>query len=353
MLQARCFPYRLKFKRPSGTSRGVLKTKESWFIEVWDTDAPDVRGLGECGLLRGLSIDDRPDYAEKVQATCDNINDHQHYFDAELREFPSIQFGLETALLDLKAKGSKCLFTNKFSIGQSPIWINGLIWMGDEKFMHEQIEQKLQDGFKCIKMKIGAIDFEQELALLQSIRNSYSPEEIELRVDANGAFHPDEAMEKLEHLAALELHSIEQPIKAGQWNAMAKLCEDTPLPIALDEELIGLFDYDSKQACIDTIAPQYIILKPSLVGGFSGSQDWIDLADERSIPWWITSALESNIGLNAIAQWTYTHINPLPQGLGTGQLYTNNVPSPLEVAKGKLRYNASTQWDLSVLENVD
>lgn len=347
MLKATFSKYTLEFKRPSGTSRGVLKTKDSYFIFVHDTDDPSTVGIGECALLRGLSIDDRNDYEQVLAEVCNTISEHKKWLDDGLREFPSIHFGLEIAMLDLQKKGSKQLFPNKFSYGQSPININGLIWMGDRKFMREQIGQKLDEGFRCIKLKIGAIDFEDELNLLAGIREDFDETEVELRVDANGAFSPEDALEKLKRLSDYKLHSIEQPIKAGQWDEMAMLCEESPLSIALDEELIGVFDYDSKEAVLDTISPQFIILKPSLIGGFSGSYDWIELAEARQIPWWITSALESNIGLNAIAQWTYSHINILPQGLGTGQLYTNNIPSPLVVENGKLRYRSDVDWDLS------
>jgi o-succinylbenzoate synthase len=350
MLHASFSKYTLEFKRPSGTSRGVLKTKESWFISLRDSDDTAVVGIGECALLKGLSIDDRPDYETKLAEVCARINEHKYWLESGLREFPSIHFGLEMALLDLSKQGSKQLFPNRFSQGHSSININGLIWMGEPDFMKAQITEKIDAGFRCIKLKIGAVDFEQEIALLAAIRQEFDVADVELRVDANGAFTPDNALEKLKRLSDFELHSIEQPIKAGQWDEMAQLCETTPLPIALDEELIGVFDLDSKTALIDAISPQYLILKPSLVGGFSGSMDWIDLADERQIPWWITSALESNIGLSAIAQWTYTFINTLPQGLGTGQLYTNNIPSPLVVENGKLHYRPALNWDLSSIE---
>lgn len=253
------------------------------------------------------------------------------------------------ALMDLNNKGHQILFPSNFTKGISAIPINGLIWMGEPSFMKEQIKDKLQQGFSCIKMKIGAIDFEQEISILKAIRKEFSPADIELRVDANGAFTPEDATTKLERLAEFQLHSIEQPIKAGQWQKMATLCKNTPLPIALDEELIGIHHTEEKQKLIDTINPQYIILKPSLLGGFESCNEWIQTTEGKNCGWWITSALESNIGLNAIAQWTYTLNSALPQGLGTGQLYTNNFESPLEVSKGFLHYRTETNWELSLL----
>lgn len=341
--------YTLNFKVPSGTSRGILTQKETWFIVLRN----DGRyGIGECGILRGLSMDDRPDYVEKLAWTCRNIHLGQEQLLQELKEYPSIQFGLEQAFLSLASEDPFELFPSDFTQNEAPIPINGLIWMGDEAYMLQQLEQKIKDGFRCIKMKIGAIDFEKELSILKFIRNHFSSQEIEIRVDANGAFSPHEALKKLERLATFEIHSIEQPIKQGQWEVMADLCEKTPLPIALDEELIGVFDITQKKGLLQTIQPQYIILKPSLVGGFSGSQEWIDLAKEQKAGWWITSALESNIGLNAIAQWTYTLDNTMPQGLGTGSLYTNNVESPLEVSGGKIFYRQSKDWNMDLISEI-
>ncbi|MCM5663580.1 o-succinylbenzoate synthase [Galbibacter mesophilus] len=338
--------YILEFKRPSGTSRGILKTKETWFIIVKDKNK---LGIGECGILRSLSIDDRDDYEEKLQWTCNNIHLGKDQLWEALMEFPSIQFGVEQAFLSLQSENPFVLFPSEFAKEESSIPINGLIWMGDDSFMKEQLSAKLQEGFRCIKMKIGAIDFEQELAILTSIRKNYSSEEIELRVDANGAFSPSEAKRKLERLSALQIHSIEQPIKQGNWKEMAQLCANTPLPIALDEELIGVFSVTKKRELLQTIQPQYIILKPSLVGGFRGSQEWITLCEELNIGWWITSALESNIGLNAIAQWTFTLKSKMPQGLGTGSLYTNNIESPLEVTNGTIQYKTDKNWDVRPL----
>jgi len=341
--------YTLNFKVPSGTSRGIMTQKETWYIILKDGDA---FGIGECGILRGLSIDDRPDYEQQLAWTCNNIHLGKEALLHQLREFPSIQFGLEQAFLSFQSNDPFELFPSDFTQKESPISINGLIWMGDEAYMLQQLEQKLKDGFGCIKMKIGAIDFEKEISILKAIRDNFSPEEIELRVDANGAFSPAEAMEKLEGLSTFKIHSIEQPIKAGQWDKMAMLCEKTPLPIALDEELIGIFDVTQKAKLLQTIQPQFIILKPSLVGGIKGSGEWIDLAEKQNIGWWITSALESNIGLNAIAQFTYSLQTTMPQGLGTGSLFTNNIESPLKVKKGKLFYRQPNVWDMDLIQRI-
>ncbi len=337
--------YILNFKQASGTSRGILRTKETYFLQIENNGKS---GIGECAVFRGLSADDRPDYEEKLQFVCNNIHKGKDFLLSELTEFPSIQFGVEQAFLSLKAKDDFILFPSDFTEKEAPININGLIWMGTADFMKKQIAEKLQAGFTTIKMKIGAIDFKTEMALLQSIRKEFSADDITLRVDANGAFKPNEALEKLKYLSSLELHSIEQPIKAGQWQKMAELCSKTPLPIALDEELIGVFDKKQQQELLQTIQPQFIILKPSLIGGISGSNQWIDLAKKQDIDWWITSALESNIGLNAIAQYTYTLKNKLPQGLGTGSLFTNNFESPLVVKNGNLIYSKYRKWNFVI-----
>ena len=337
--------YILNFRQASGTSRGVLRTKETYFLKVVDDDKI---GYGECAVFKGLSADDRPDYEEKLSWLCENINKNQDELLLKLTEFPSIQFGLEQAFLSVNAENSFELFPSQFTKSQNSIKINGLIWMGTEAFMKQQISEKIKAGFLTLKLKIGAIDFESEISLLKSIRKEFSSKEIELRVDANGGFLPSEALEKLKRLSDFEIHSIEQPIKQGQINEMAKLCEITPIPIALDEELIGVFEVTEKRKILQTIKPQYIILKPSLVGGFNGSEEWIQLAKTQHIGWWITSALESNIGLNAIAQWTYTLKNNLPQGLGTGSLFTNNFESPLQVKGEHLHYNNNIKWNLKL-----
>ena len=335
----------LNFKQASGTSRGVLRTKETYFLKVADGNQI---GYGECAVFKGLSADDRPDYEAKLIWLCENIDRNVEELWKELIEFPSIQFGLEQAFLSVKSKNPFELFPSKFTKSEDAIKINGLIWMGTELFMRQQIREKLDAGFSTLKLKIGAIDFESEISLLKSIRKEFSSKEIEIRVDANGGFLPSEAFEKLKRLSDFELHSIEQPIKQGQIAEMAAFCAKTPLPIALDEELIGVFDVTKKQEILQTIKPQYIILKPSLVGGFKGSAEWIQLASAQHIGWWITSALESNIGLNAIAQWTYTLKNDLPHGLGTGSLFTNNFESPLEVKGENLHYNNKIKWNVKL-----
>ncbi|SDS07461.1 o-succinylbenzoate synthase [Polaribacter sp. KT25b] len=345
MIKATYKKYILNFKNPSGTSRGILKTKETWFIIL---EKNGKKGIGETGLFRGLSIDDVSNYEEKLIWVCANINLGLEKLVSVVVEFPSIQFGLEQAFLSLKSKSEFELFPSKFTKGKEAIAINGLIWMGAQQFMKNQIKEKLKMGFSCIKMKIGAIDFDAEIELLKSIRKEFSSKEIELRVDANGAFNPKNALEKLQRLSALEIHSIEQPIKQGQVQEMAELCAKTPLPIALDEELIGVFTSEEKQELLATIKPQFIILKPSLIGGFGGSKEWINFAAQNKCDWWITSALESNIGLNAIAQFTYTLQSNLPQGLGTGGLFTNNFESPLEVKNGTLTYNPTLNWNFNL-----
>lgn len=322
--------YLLEFKRPSGTSRGVLLEKETFILEISENGK---RGIGECAIFRGLSFDDRPDYEDKLKWLCENIQLESEFLKEELKEFPSIWFGYEQAVLNLK-NGENLYFPSEFTEGKTPIVINGLIWMGDINYMEEQIQDKLEKGFHCIKLKIG-VDWKSEHDILQKLRQKFSKDRLELRVDANGGFNKEEAKVVLQQLADLHIHSIEQPIKAGNWNDMAELCLETPTPIALDEELIGITDFNEKRRLLETVNPQYIILKPALAGGFSGSDEWISLAEERNIGWWITSALESNIGLNAIAQYTFTKKSPMPQGLGTGALFVNNFDSNLDL-KGEL-----------------
>ncbi|MCO6162986.1 o-succinylbenzoate synthase [Flavobacterium sp. NRK F7] len=334
----------LTFKRPSGTSRGVLTEKETWFLILKENDRI---GIGECGILRTLSIDDRPDYEEKLQWVCENIHLGKDQLWDALIEFPSIQFGVEMAFLSLASKTPFELFPSEFTLGLKKMEINGLVWMGEEAFMKTQIEEKLTQGFRCIKLKIGAIDFQKELGLLAFIRNHFDEKTVEIRVDANGAFALNEALDKLNQLAEYKLHSIEQPIAKNNTDTMSELCKKAPLDIALDEELIGVFGKAAKTNLLKKIQPQYIILKPSLIGGFKGTLEWIAIAEQLNIQWWITSALESNIGLNAITQFTYTLQNPLPQGLGTGGLYTNNFDCPLEIIQGSIYYNVDKNWQLN------
>ena len=314
----------LEFKQASGTSRGVLHTKETYFLEITEGEK---KGIGECALFRGLSFEDIPEYEEMLQWLCDNINENKKILRKELLHFPSIWFGYEQAMLNLK-HGEDLYFPSDFSEGYSSIKINGLIWMGDATFLQQQIEEKLDQGFDCLKLKIG-VDWKAEKEIIKQLRAKFPKDELELRVDANGGFSVEEAKTVLQVLADLEIHSIEQPIKAGQISEMAELCKNSPTPIALDEELIGVLNFEDKKELLEKINPQFIILKPSLVGGFSGTDEWISFAESKKTGWWITSALESNIGLNAIAQYTFTKNAKIPQGLGTGGLFTNNILSRL------------------------
>ncbi|WBV61411.1 o-succinylbenzoate synthase [Chryseobacterium camelliae] len=325
--------YLLEFKRPSGTSRGVLHEKETFILEISENEK---KGVGECAIFRGLSFDDRPGYEEKLQWLCENIDKDSEFLKEELKAFPSIWFGYEQAVSNLK-HGENLYFPSEFTNGKASIIINGLIWMGDLHYMEEQIQDKLEKGFHCIKLKIG-VDWESEHKVLQKLRQKFSKEMLELRVDANGGFTKEEAKIVLKQLADLNIHSIEQPIKAGNWSEMTELCAETQTPIALDEELIGVIDFSEKKKLLETIRPQYIILKPALVGGFEGCDEWISLAEQRNIGWWITSALESNIGLNAIAQYTFIKNNKIPQGLGTGGLFTNNFATQLELKGEELSF---------------
>ena len=329
----------LHFKQPAGTSRGVYTERRIWLVTVTDGSAI---GIGECAPLPKLSCDDIPNYAEVLRHFCDEVERTGEIPYEALRDYPSMLFGLETAFYEVRRKkeeGRDVLFDTSFSRGEVGIPINGLVWMGTFDEMRERIEQKLEQGFRCVKLKIGAIDFDAELELIKQIRGRFSRHEVELRVDANGAFRFDEALYKLELLSQYALHSIEQPIKAGQWANMAELCRESPLPIALDEELIGVNDPEQKRQMLNIIKPRFIILKPSLHGGMMGVREWVDIARDMGIGSWITSALESNIGLNAIAQLCsdiYGDAIKMPQGLGTGQLFTDNIPMPLEIRGDQL-----------------
>jgi O-succinylbenzoate synthase len=359
-LKASFKKHTLQFKFEAGTSRGVLKNKDTWFIQVWDENDPLKIGIGECGPLKGLSIDDRPDLEKKLTEVCrqvESISDLD-LFDIDwlssfdLTEFPSIIFALETAFLDLLNGAKRQLFKTSFSQGLSGIHINGLVWMGDEDFMIQQIREKIAAGFSCIKIKIGAIDFDKECSVLSFIRKKYSSDKIIIRADANGAFSPSEALGKLNILSQYEIHSIEQPIKAGQEDPMKDLCARSPIAIALDEELIGIRSYEDKKKLIEKIRPSFLIIKPTLLGGFHASQEWIELAESTKTGWWITSALESNIGLNSIAQFTssYPQTSSIPQGLGTGQIYHNNIESSLVIKMGSLYCDPNKKWDLKLVD---
>jgi o-succinylbenzoate synthase len=344
-------PYTLQFKFEAGTSRGVLREKKTYFLKIYDPANPQVFGLGECSTLPYLSIDHRPDYETVLGTYCHEFNkvnstletDYKSKFSFISDNFPSILFGFETAWQDIMNGGRSIIFDTPFSRSETKIPINGLIWMGKPDWMQEQIDEKISQGYTTLKLKIGAINFDEECRLLEKIRDRFSPEQLTLRVDANGAFSPEEALHRLKTLAQFGLHSIEQPIRQGQLPQMQALCQNSPVPVALDEELIGIMDFTEKEQLLQTLRPPFIILKPSLLGGFRHCREWIQLAEQQDISWWMTSALESNIGLNAIAQFTSTFVNPLPQGLGTGQLYKNNVPSNLEVNGGFLYHKTNNE----------
>ena len=331
----------LHFLQPAGTSRGVYNTRLSFYLKLTSDEQPDVVGVGECATLPDLSCDAMPpnEYERKLRTFCDEY-ERTGVIDYEaMRAYPSMLFGLETAVAQFNAKGSLNFFDTPFGRGEEGIPINGLVWMGTFEEMFERLKAKLKAGFRCIKLKIGAIDFDRELQLIRHIRSTFSRDNVELRVDANGSFTPEEALSRMEALVQYDIHSIEQPIKQHQWTEMARLCAATPLPIGLDEELIGVNERQKKIELLDTIRPQYIVLKPSLHGGMAGTEEWIQLARERNIGSWITSALESNVGLNAIAQLTAniygTNIRHA-QGLGTGQLFADNIEMPLKVVGDKL-----------------
>jgi len=344
VIKASWHKYTLQFKFDARTSRGKISTHHAYYIKLWDSENRELIGIGEAAPLQNLSIDYRPDFEFFLDKFTSNLG---VWNDDQLSAFPSIKFALETAILDLKNGGHKMIFNNDFFHGNKPIPINGLVWMADKATMRKEIKEKIADGFTTIKLKIGAIDFEDELDLLRGIRKEFSSSEIIIRLDANGAFDIKTAIEKLNALVAYSIHSVEQPIKQGQKYAMAELCAKTPIPIALDEELIGVYFIEDKIKLLQTIKPQYIILKPTLIGGLKASKEWIEIAEKMNIDWWITSALESNIGLSAIAQFASTFDNPLPQGLGTGGLYSNNIDSPLQVSRGKLVYNSKNKWGKS------
>ena len=331
----------LHFKQPAGTSRGVYTTRKSHYLTITDDNRSSIKGVGECATLPDLSCDAVPEYFKILSDVCRMVEQTGNIPYDILRPYPSILFGLETAFAQLDANGSTCLYDTPFGRGEEGITINGLVWMGTFDEMYSRLETKLKAGFHCVKLKIGAINFDKELDLIKHIREAFDKNTIELRVDANGGFSPDNAMERLEALAKYDIHSIEQPIKQHQWGEMARLCKETPLPIALDEELIGVNVKSMKEYLLETIRPQYIILKPSLHGGMYGCTEWIQMAKERGINSWITSALESNVGLNAIAHYcakTYGPSVSMPQGLGTGQLFTDNIDMPLVIDGDKIWY---------------
>lgn len=343
----------LRFNFPARTSRGALTEHVAWYLHLTDAAHPGRLALGEAAPLAGLSPDHRPDFEARLQQLCRDFN-ARHYAAPDLEavaalvepEWPALRFGLETALLDWRGGARRQLFDNAFSRGEAGLPINGLVWMGDAAFMQQQIRKKLAEGFSCLKMKIGGIDFAAELQLLREIRAVAGPAELVLRVDANGAFAPEAAAGRLAQLAAFQLHSIEQPIRAGQPAALAAVCRTSPVPVALDEELIGVTEPARQAALLDAARPAYIVLKPTLLGGLAATRHWIGLAEARGIGWWLTSALESNVGLSAIGQFTAEFaLGDMAQGLGTGQLYHNNLAAPLAVRHGQLHYDPRGEWE--------
>lgn len=346
-MKAQFAPYQLIFKVPSGTSRGILTHKDTYFIKIWEEENPEKFGIGECALFKGLSAEDNDEYEDKLKELCQNIENGKA---TDLSKHSSIKFGLEGAILDFTNDCQRVYFPSDFTQGNMHIPINGLVWMGGKAEMEERIQQKIIQGFHVLKLKVGAINFKDELELIDNIRCKFSPEQLEIRLDANGGFSPSNSMDRLEKLSAFDIHSIEQPIKAGHWNEMGYLCANSPIPIALDEELIGINDVDDMNELLTIVEPQYIILKPSLIGGISGAEQWLRLAAKHDIGGWVTSALESNIGLNTIAQWVATLDVKIPQGLGTGNLYTNNITSPLYQEQDYVAYNPQESWMLPDLD---
>ncbi len=335
-LQASIDKQILKFRKPATTSRGALMERTIYLLTIWNSANPQTKGVGECAPLKGLSIDDVPEYETVLKKLVNQINKNKATEDFDFDHFPSIKFGLETALLDLKYGGKKIIYQNFYAIGRQGLPINGLVWMDNIEAMKQEVIDKMAKGFECIKIKIGALDFKEECGLLKFIREQKNGDKLILRVDANGAFTAAEAMNKLDALREFNLHSIEQPIKKGQFEAMAQLCAHSPVPIALDEELIGYTSEEEFKILLSKIKPQFIVLKPNLVGGFVQCEKWIKVAEELGIQWWITSALEGNIGLNAIAQYTANFNPKVHQGLGTGHLYINNMPPYTNIDKGYL-----------------
>ena len=349
-MKATFFKHTLNFITPGKTSRDVLQKKDSWFLVLKNNEN---YGIGECSIIPGLSLDKTENINFKLKSICDKISSGKIISDNELEGYPAIRFALEIALKDLNSFDTPFkLFNSDFSNYIDSIKINGLIWMGDIEQMKAQIATKIDNGFNCIKIKVGVLEFDTELELFKNLKKNFSKSDLEIRLDANGAFKKNHALEKLKFLSNYSIHSIEQPIEQNQWDDMAKLCELSPIPIALDEELIGV--NLEREALLDTIKPQYLILKPSLLGGFLESDDWINLAEKRKINWWATSALESNVGLNAISQWVYTKNNIMKQGLGTGMLFKNNVNSPLEISSDTIFLNQNKTWDLNFfLDKID
>jgi len=337
MLKAQWCRYRLDFRFLAKTSRDEMLVKDTYFVKLYDSATPDKYGLGEVALFKGLSADDVPDFEAVLSRACADPA-------CELPEMSSIRFGFETAMADLSNGGRRVIYDSDWINGGYGIPINGLIWMGDKQTMLGRIEDKISQGFNILKLKIGGINFDDEVDIIASIRKRFNSDDLELRLDANGSFTPENALKRLERLNVFGIHSLEQPVKPGQPEIMSRICKESPIDIALDEELIGFRQQEEMDALLSEIKPAYIILKPSLCGGFAKADQWIAVAESMGIRWWGTSALESNIGLNAIAQWVASKRPVLPQGLGTGALYHNNIASPLGMIGDKLFYHADKQW---------
>jgi O-succinylbenzoate synthase len=349
MLKARWIEHTLHPHFTLGTSKGSIDARTVWYLFAWDEARPEIQGIGEAALFPGHSKEFPADVRLKLTELCEVKHNWEQRLTNDLVDVPSVRFAVEQCLKDLQAGGTKNLFPSDFTLGRSAIPINGLVWMGDKATMKQRIREQIEGGNSTVKMKIGAIGIDDELELLRAVRNEYSAADLTLRVDANGAFSYAEAPAVLQRLADLQVHSIEQPVPPGLYEVMAELCANTPIPIALDEDLIGLNTTDLKRDLLDNVKPQYIVIKPSLVGGWAATREWIALAEARGIRWWMTSALESSIGLNAIAQFTATLNVDMPQGLGTGKVYSNNIPSPLLAEKGLLHYRPEVAWNLSSL----
>lgn len=341
--------YTLRFKQPMGTSRGTLHERETFLLSI---ESDGKMGVGECAPLTGLSPDLKSDVEAKLREICEGLDRGELPRDADLRDWPAVQFSLESALRDLQTGGRHLLFESGFTLGKASLATNGLVVMAEPENMFRQVKEKVAAGFHCIKIKVGALDFDAECHLLQKIRAHFPPEQIELRLDANGAFGENDVLEKLERLAQFEIHSIEQPVKTRQWDAMAYVCRHGPIPVAWDEELIGISDPEEKMALVEAFRPSFLVLKPTLLGGFKACEEWVAVARKFDVGFWVTSALESNIGLNFISQWAATLDIGFPQGLGTGQLFQQNFPSPLLLQNGRLHFSPQENIADLTLENL-
>jgi len=352
MFVASYIKHQLQFVKPAKTSRNTMQTHTVYYV-VLSSKTERKSYWGEAAPLPGLSIDDVTQIENKLTECCTSVTNGYNFNMLDFSGFPSVQFAFETAFLAAQHQADFLLYDTPFYRNQQPIAINGLVWMNEKETMLQEALTKATQGFDTIKFKVGALDFDDECRLLEAFRKQYNAFNITIRLDANGAFLPADALEKLRELSRFDIHSIEQPIKPKQWDAMQELCAKTPIPIALDEELIGVDVKSDGQRLLQHIKPQHIILKPTLLGGLSNSEVWVKLAQQHNIGWWATSALESNIGLNAIAQWTATQHLQVPQGLGTGSLYTNNIPSPLVVSNGQLIYDERKGWELGEVLNLN